>query len=105
MNETGTLVLTALAGGALGVMYFGGLWWTVRRSLASKRPGLWVFASLLVRMALALAGFYWLGSGRWESMLACLAGFVLARAMLIRMTRLPSERVGIVGPQESRHAP
>lgn len=105
MNDTGALVLTALAGGALGAMYFGGLWWTVRRSLASPRPALWVFSSLLIRMALALAGFYWLGGGRWESMLACLVGFFVARALVIRTTRLPNESMGVVRPQESHHAP
>lgn len=105
MNDTATLVLTALAGGALGAMYFGGLWWTVRRSLASPQPALWVFSSLLVRMALALAGFYWLGGGRWEAMLACLAGFLLARAMVVRATRLPEERLNGMHPPGGRHAP
>jgi F1F0 ATPase subunit 2 len=105
MNETGTLVLTALAGAALGAMYFGGLWWTVRRSLSSPRPALWVFASLLTRMALALTGFYWLGDGRWQSMLACLVGFIVARAIGMRATRLPGENTSIIRPQEHRHAP
>ena len=105
MNDSGTLLLTVLAGGALGAMYFGGLWWTVQRSLASPQPALWVFSSLMVRMALTLAGFYWLGGGRWELMLACLAGFLIARSIVIRVTRLPIEGVNVVRPKESHHAP
>lgn len=105
MNDTANLMLTALGGAALGALYFGGLWWTVRRSLASPRPGLWVLCSLLIRMALALAGFYALGGGRWESMLACLVGFILARAVVVRFTQQPNERMSITPPLESHHAP
>ena len=32
MNETLALVLAWLAGGVLGAIFFGGLWWTVRKS-------------------------------------------------------------------------
>ena len=31
MNEALTLVLAWLAGGVLGAIFFGGLWWTVRK--------------------------------------------------------------------------
>jgi len=33
MNETLTLVLAWVAGGILGSIFFGGLWWTVRKAL------------------------------------------------------------------------
>ena len=32
MNETVGLLLTGLVGFSLGTVFFGGLWWTVRRS-------------------------------------------------------------------------
>jgi hypothetical protein len=38
MNETAILVLSGGAGVLLGALFFGGLWWTVRRGLSSKRP-------------------------------------------------------------------
>ena len=37
MNETGSLVLALLTGVLLGAMFFGGLWWTVRKGAASRR--------------------------------------------------------------------
>ena len=58
MNDTLVLVLAGIAGGALCIFFFGGLWWTVRKTLASGRPALWVFGSLLLRMGVTLAGFY-----------------------------------------------
>jgi len=38
MNETATLVLSWVAGAALGAIFFGGLWWTVRKGMSAKQP-------------------------------------------------------------------
>ncbi len=75
MNETLNLALAGLAGVALGLAFFGGLWWTVRRGLASTQPALWFLGSLLVRTAVAAGGFYLVGGGQWTRLLACLLGF------------------------------
>ena len=40
------LVLILLAGALLGSVFFGGLWWTVRRGVLSTQPALWFFGSL-----------------------------------------------------------
>ncbi|MDO8946477.1 MAG: ATP synthase subunit I [Desulfocapsaceae bacterium] len=58
MNERLILLLALLAGGVLGVIYFGGLWWTVRKGLASERSALWFFGSMLLRLSIVLPGFY-----------------------------------------------
>ena len=86
MTETLTLVLACVAGGALGAMFFGGLWWTVQKVLSSKRPTFWFFGSLLLRMSLTLAGFYFVAGGHWQRLLACLLGFVIARLIVTRLT-------------------
>lgn len=82
MNETLNLALAGLAGVALGAAFFGGLWWTIRRGLASTQPALWFLGSLLVRTAVAAGGFYLVGGGQWTRLLACLLGFVAARAVV-----------------------
>ena len=87
MTETLTLVLAWVAGGALGAMFFGGLWWTVQKTLSSTRPAFWLFGSLLLRMTLALTGFYFVAGGHWQRLLACLAGFVVARLIVTRLIR------------------
>jgi F1F0 ATPase subunit 2 len=92
------------AGAGLGTIFFGGLWWTVRMGLASKQPALWFFCSLLLRMSIALVGFYFIGLGHWQRLLACLLGFVLARFVVQLLTGSPVE------PQHSsalevHHAP
>ncbi len=104
MTETLTLELAWVAGGALGAMFFGGLWWTVQKSLSSKRPALWLFGSLLLRMSLALAGFYFVAGGHWQRLLLCLLGFVLARLAVMWLTRAQGAKQA---PQslEGSHAP
>jgi F1F0 ATPase subunit 2 len=91
MNETLTLALALGAGGGLGAMFFGGLWWTVQKGVTSKRPALWFFSSLLLRMGAALAGFYLVSGGHWKRLLACLCGFVIARFIVMRLTGPPVE--------------
>src|ERR1035437_2635961 len=79
MNDTLFLVLALVTGVLLGAIFFGGLWWTVRKGVTSKNPALWFFGSLLLRMSIPLAGFYFVGRDHWERLLLCLLGFVLAR--------------------------
>lgn len=85
MNEAMQLALVLLAGMLLGAMFFGGLWWTVQRGLVSPRPALWFIGSLLLRTGLALAGFYLVAGSDWRRMVACLAGFVLVRIIILRI--------------------
>ena len=59
MHEPLTLVLALVTGVLLGAMFFGGLWWTVQKGVASTRSALWFFGSLWLRTSMALAGFYW----------------------------------------------
>jgi F1F0 ATPase subunit 2 len=75
-------------------MFFGGLWWTVRKGVSSRQPALWFFGSLLLRMSLALAGLYVVSGSRWDRLLLCLLGFVTARLAVTWLTR-----------PESIHAP
>jgi F1F0 ATPase subunit 2 len=82
-----TLVLAGAAGAGLGIFYFGGLWLTVRRLPNSGRPALLFLGSFAGRTTLALLGFYLVMDGRWERMLACLAGFIVVRQFLISRLR------------------
>ena len=90
LSLTFELVLACTAGGLLGVVFFGGLWWTLRRAFASTRPALWIGASLLLRMASVVAGFIVVSAGDWRKLLASLLGFWAARWLVVRITaRLP----------------
>jgi len=104
MNDMLKLVFAWMAGGVLGAFFFGGLWWTVQKSLESARPALWVFGSFLLRMGVTVTGFYLVSGDNWQRMLGCLVGFVMARQIVTRLTRLPEERQARQVPEAS-HAP
>lgn len=104
MNDAAILVLAGGAGILLGAVFFGGLWWTVRRGFSSKRPALWFLGSLVLRTSIGLAGFYFIFGGQWDRLLGGLLGFVIARFIVTRLF------VPRVGPDNARakevgHAP
>jgi F1F0 ATPase subunit 2 len=104
MNEFLNLALAMAAGLLLGAIFFGGLWWTVRHGVASQRPGLWFLGSLLLRISIALAGFYLVGREHWQQLVVCLLGFVMARLIAGWLTRPPAAN-RTRRTQEAGHAP
>lgn len=85
MTEAISLVLAVLAGVVLGAFFFGGLWWTVNRSMVSAQPALLILGSFLLRSVVVVGGFYLALQGGWKCLVACLAGFLVSRALLTRI--------------------
>jgi F1F0 ATPase subunit 2 len=104
MSEPLTLLLAWIAGGVLGALFFGGLWWTVRRVVSAKQPALWIFGSLILRTSAALAGLYVVSGGHLDRLLLCLLGFVMARLLVTRLTRSAGE-IARRPTHEASHAP
>jgi F1F0 ATPase subunit 2 len=103
MTDTVSLVLALVTGVLLGAIFFGGLWWTVRKGFSSKQPALWFLGSLVLRTSLALAGFYFVAHAHWERLLACLLGFITARFIVIRLTQAAEPPTYVA--QAASHAP
>lgn len=104
MDETLMLASAWVTGVVLGAIFFGGLWWTVRKGVSSQQPALWFFGSLLLRMSIALAGFYFVSGGHWARLLLCLLGFAIARFIVMRLTGPPVEHRNCPA-REAGHAP
>jgi F1F0 ATPase subunit 2 len=92
MNETVSMILAFVAGIVLGVIFFGGLWLTVKKSMTSKLPALWVLGSFFLRISVTLLGFYFIAGGNWQRLLCCLFGFVIARFIVIHLTKSIDEK-------------
>jgi F1F0 ATPase subunit 2 len=58
----------------------------------------------LVRIAIVLTGFYFVGRGDWQRLATCLIGFIIARFIVMRLTRTPIEN-GNSKAKEASHAP
>jgi len=98
MPDNGSWILVGLgallAGGTLGILFFGGLWLTVRRGASSPTPARWFIGSLVLRTTLVLAGFYAVGAGQPLRLGLCLLGFLLARTLVLRATAWRATRTG-----------
>ncbi len=87
MSDFPALIFSWLTGCVLGALFFGGLWWTVRKHLSSPRSALWFVGSLVLRTSVVVAGFGFVSAGHWQRLLLCLIGFVMARVLVVRLTR------------------
>jgi len=92
MNEIVYMILAFILGLLLGTIFFGGLWFTVRKLVASKIPALWFLGSFILRVGITLTGFYYISSGSWQRLLICVAGFIIARFAVIHFTKMSEER-------------
>ena len=104
MNSAISLTPALVAGFLIGAVFFGGLWWTVRKAVTSQSPALWFLGSLLLRVSMVLAGFYFVGRESWQRWLACLIGFALARLVARRLAP-PTQHALRGPPPESSYAP
>jgi F1F0 ATPase subunit 2 len=93
-----------LEGMVLGGIFFGGLWLTIHHTLSSAALGLWLVGSFILRMAIAVAGFYVVFAGDWHRLIACLLGFVAARFIVARVLH-PVGLVRSAANGEASHAP
>ena len=92
MSEILINIMTLIAGLVLGTLFFGGLWFTVKKAVTAKIPAIWFFVSLIFRLSITLIGFYYISQGSWQRLLICMFGFVAARYIVMRLTKLIDEK-------------
>jgi F1F0 ATPase subunit 2 len=83
VNDLLGLSLSFIAGLALGLFYFAGLWWTVQHLANSRSPVLLSMGSFALRALVALAVFYLVFQGEWPRLVFCLLGFLIMRMVLV----------------------
>ncbi len=77
-----SILLAFMAGVLLGVLFFAGLWLTVRAIPAARHPVLLALGSFWTRTVVTLGGFLLVARSSWQNALACLAGFLMGRLMV-----------------------
>ncbi len=92
MNEIIYMAFALLTGLLLGAFFFGGLWFTVKKAVTSKIPAVWFLGSFLIRVSFTMLGFYYMAAGIWQRLLVCGLGFVIARYVIVRVTKFIDEK-------------
>jgi F1F0 ATPase subunit 2 len=103
MSEALVAALSLVAGLGLGILFFGGLWWTIRKGVTCKQPALWFSGSLILRFTVVVGGFYLIGNSHYERLLLSLIGFTIAGLAVTWFTRNRRE-LQVEPNQESSHA-
>lgn len=88
MSDILHLILAFIAGTVLGLIFFGGLWFTVKKAVGAKIPALWFFSSLFLRLGVVMIGFYYIVQVGLKPLIICLIGFILARILVTYFTKL-----------------
>ncbi|UAM98167.1 ATP synthase subunit I [Polaribacter litorisediminis] len=81
------MILIFLAGVILGITFYGGLWFTVKKSITAKRPTMLFLSSFFIRIGITVIGFYLIGGHNWQYFLGCLLGFIVARFVVFYITK------------------
>ncbi|CAE6512089.1 ATP synthase protein I [Nitrosomonas nitrosa] len=104
MNEPLILLMAGMAGLVLGTIFFGGLWWTIRKGVSYKYPAIWFLGSWLLRTSIILAGLYVVSDGYWDRLLACLFGFVIMRFIMTQHMGAPVDHRNASAKEASRES-
>lgn len=94
MSEALYMILSFIAGLLLGILFFGGLWLTLKKIANTRMPAVWVLSSFIFRAGITLVGFYYIALGDWRRLLICVLGFIIARYLIVHFTK-PKNKVQI----------
>jgi len=81
------MILPFVVGLAVGLFFFGGLYWTVRRLATSRYPAALSLTSMLLRLGVSLAALYLVMAGDWRRLTAAVVGMIVMRLVLVRLLR------------------
>ena len=92
-------LFSALAGVVAGLIFFGGLWLTVRQLHRVSSPALWMLGSVVLRFSILLGSLFLVM--RWGGVvhvLIALAGVIAVRMMLANRLAPAPENHGSLQP-------
>lgn len=90
-----SMLVGALSGMALGMLYFGGLWLTVRRIPCATHPGKLLLISFIIRLGLTLTGL-------WLALQIGVMAFGIALAAFFAVRHFMIRRLGPASVEKQR---
>ena len=99
------LVVVFVVGLAAGIFFFASLRYAVARMLRSRYAAFWALGGFVLRTGVTLWIFYLAAGGNAWRLVDCLAGFVTARILMIRLMGGPADtKPGVTGKEASHEA-
>lgn len=83
------MIVSFLIGLILGIIYFGGLYYSTKKFTKVKRPALFMVLSFIIRMGILVVGFYYLTKTDYKNVLIALVGVILTRFIIIFKVKDP----------------
>lgn len=80
------LIFSLFMGIALSVLYYGGLWLTVKKVVIHRKSGLIFVLSFIIRIILVCIGFYFVIKKGLVPASVCFIAFLVTRKLLINYT-------------------
>jgi F1F0 ATPase subunit 2 len=77
------MVVGFIGGILLGIIFFGGLYWSVNQLSKVRYPAVLMIVSILVRMGILLLGVYLLADNSIKNVLAVVVGIILVKVIMI----------------------
>lgn len=90
----GDLFIGGGVGVLAGLVFFGGLRWTVAKVVDARQPALLAAASFFVRSAVIVAMFVLMADGRLLRILAGLVGLLVVRTVMVSVVRRDLRAMG-----------
>jgi len=81
------MIFAFIAGIVLGMFFFGGLWYTVKKAVNAKMPALWFLGSFIIRVCIVMIGFYYIVQVGWQALIISVVGFIVARFVVSYITK------------------
>ncbi len=72
-----------IGGILLGIIFFGGLYWSVNQLSKVRHPAVLMIVSAFVRMGILLFGIYLLADSNIKNIFAILIGVILVKVVMV----------------------
>lgn len=77
------MIIGFFGGIILGIIFFGGLYWSVNQLAKVRYPAVLMIASAFVRMGILLFGIFLLADNNIKNMLSIVVGIILVKVVMI----------------------
>ncbi|MGB5823838.1 MAG: ATP synthase subunit I [Proteocatella sp.] len=81
------MLIVFITGIGFGIIFFGGLHYTVKLITKVRNPALLIAGSLIIRMAVLVFGFYYIRDGSYLNMPVALMGVILVRIVMTQTSK------------------